>query len=66
VSGVVPEVEAVTLEPARTIRWNTTILERYLDANLETRLVFQRHLGRDLAGKLRQVTAHGADRAGVS
>jgi CRP-like cAMP-binding protein len=62
-SGVVPELEAVTSGPTRTIRWDTAILERYLDANPETRNVFQRHLARDLAGKLRQVTTHGSGTA---
>jgi hypothetical protein len=62
-SGVVPEVEAVTSEPTRTIRWDAAILERYLDANPETRNVFQRHLARDLADKLRHVTTHGSGSA---
>ena len=62
-SGVVPDVEATTVEPTRTIRWDVAILERYLDANPETRNVFQKHLARDLAGKLRQATAHGAESA---
>jgi CRP-like cAMP-binding protein len=56
-SGVASDVEAVTVEPTRLIRWEVEGLERYLDANPETRNVFQRHLARDLAGKLRQVTA---------
>ena len=55
-SGVASDVEAVTVEPTRLIRWDAEVLERYLDANPETRNVFQRHIARDLAGKLRQVT----------
>ena len=52
-SGAVPEVDAVTTEPSRTVRWEVALLERYLNANPETRNLFQRHLSRDLAGKLR-------------
>ena len=53
--GVVPDVDAMTAEPTRTIRWNVESLQRYLDANPDTRNLFQQHLARDLAGKLRQV-----------
>ena len=56
-SGAVPEVDAVTMEPSRTVRWEAAILERYLNANPETRNLFQRHLSRDLAGKLRRLGA---------
>jgi hypothetical protein len=54
-SGAQAEVDAVTTEVTRTIRWNAATLERYLDANPETRNVFQRHLARDLAGKLERL-----------
>jgi len=54
-SGAVAEVDAVTTEPARTVRWQAGTLERYLNANPETRNLFQRHLARDLAGKLQRV-----------
>ena len=46
------EVDAVTMEPARTLRWDVETLERYLDAHPETRNVFQRHVARDLAKKV--------------
>jgi CRP-like cAMP-binding protein len=55
-SGTVPEVDAVTVEPARTLRWDVGTLQRYLDAHPETRNAFQRHLARDLAGKLQRVS----------
>jgi hypothetical protein len=51
-SGARSEVDAVSTEVTRTLRWNAATLERYLDANPETRNLFQRHLARDLAGKL--------------
>jgi CRP-like cAMP-binding protein len=56
-SGAVPEVDAVSMEPSRTVRWEVAILERYLNANPETRNLFQRHLSRDLAGKLGRMSA---------
>ena len=51
-SGACAGVDAVATDVTRTIRWNAATLERYLDANPETRNLFQRHLARDLAGKL--------------
>jgi CRP-like cAMP-binding protein len=54
-SGAVAEVDAVTTEPTRTVRWDAGTLERYLNANPETRNLFQRHLARDLAGKLQRL-----------
>jgi len=51
-SGAPAEVDAVTIEPVRAMRWEVGTLERYLAANPETRITMQRHLGRDLAGKL--------------
>jgi hypothetical protein len=55
-SGTAPEVDAVTVEPARTLRWDVGTLQRYLDAHPETRIVLQRHLARDLAGKLERAS----------
>ena len=55
-SGAVPEVDAVTVEPARTLRWDVGTLQRYLDAHPETRNALQRHLARDLAGKLQRMS----------
>lgn len=52
VTGAVAEMDAVTAEPARTLQWDGATLERHLNAHPETRNVLQRHLARDLAGKL--------------
>jgi Popeye protein conserved region len=52
VSGVTSDVEAVVVEPVRCMRWEVEPLERYLAANPETRIVLQKHLARDLAGKM--------------
>ena len=54
-SGTRAEVDAAATEVTRTVRWNAATLERYLDANPETRSLFQRHLARDLAGKLERL-----------
>jgi hypothetical protein len=54
-SGARAEFDAVTADATRTIRWNAATLERYLDANPETRNLFQRHLARDLAGKVERL-----------
>lgn len=51
-SGVPSDVDAVASEPVRLLRWEVETLERYLDANPETRIVMQQHLARDLASKL--------------
>ena len=56
-SGVPAEVDGVTVEPTRTVRWEAVTLERYLGANPETRNLFQRHLAKDLAGKVRRLAA---------
>jgi hypothetical protein len=50
--GAVSDVDAVTVEPARMLQWDVATLERYLNAHPETRIVLQRHLARDLTGKL--------------
>jgi len=54
-TGASSMVDAVAVEPARTVRWDAGTLERYLEANPETRNVFQRHLARDLAGKVQRL-----------
>ena len=56
-SGVPAEVDAVTVEPGRAMRWELGALERYLTANPETRTVMLQHLARDLAGKVERVAA---------
>jgi CRP-like cAMP-binding protein len=56
-SGTVSEVDAVAVEPVRNVKWIAGTLERYLDANPDTRTALQRHLSRDLAVKVRQLTS---------
>ena len=55
-SGAAAEVDAVTIEPVRSVCWEVGTLERYLSANPETRLIWQSHVAHDLAGKLHRVT----------
>jgi CRP-like cAMP-binding protein len=54
-SGAKAEVNAVSIEPLRALRWQASTLQRYLDAHPDTRNVFQRHLARDLAGKMLRI-----------
>ena len=49
---VLGDLDAVTVEPLRAMRWQIGTLQKYLSANPETRAVLQRHLARDLAGKI--------------
>jgi CRP-like cAMP-binding protein len=51
-NGIPSNVDAVTVEPLRAMRWQIGTLQKYLSANPETRAVMQRHLARDLAGKV--------------
>jgi hypothetical protein len=51
-NGIPSNVEAVTVEPLRAMRWQIGTLDKYLSANPETRNVMQRHLAHDLAGKI--------------
>jgi CRP-like cAMP-binding protein len=55
-SGIPAEVDAVTVEPGRAMRWEVPALERYLTANPETRTVMLQHIARDLAEKVERVT----------
>jgi hypothetical protein len=55
--GIPAEVDAVTVEPGRAMRWEVGALERYLTANAETRTVLLQHVARDLAAKVGRVTA---------
>jgi hypothetical protein len=59
-SGSPAEVDAVAIEPVRALRWEVETLERYLTANPEVRIVLQRHLTRDLAGKFVSYVRHDA------
>jgi len=55
-SGIPAEVDAVTVEPGRAMRWELGTLQRYLAANPETRTVILQDVTRDLAGKMEHVT----------
>jgi hypothetical protein len=56
-NGIPANVDAVTMEPVRALRWEIQTLKKYLHADPETRTVMQRHLAHDLAGKIgRRVT----------
>ena len=56
-SGVHADFEAVVEEPVRAIRWQLGTLERYLNANPDTRTAMQRHLARDLAMKVEHLAS---------
>jgi len=58
-SGAVADVDAIAAEPVRTLRWEASTLERYLDAHPDSRDALQRHLSRDLAGKVRRLGDSG-------
>ena len=51
-TGLPADVDAVPIEPVRAYCWQIDTLDRYLVANPEVRIAVQRHLARDLAGKL--------------
>jgi hypothetical protein len=55
-SGIPADMNAVTVEPGRAMRWEVGALDRYLAANPETRTVMLREVARDLAGKMERVT----------
>ena len=59
-SGAPAEVDAVAIEQVRALCWEIDTLERYLTANPEVRIVLQRHLALDLAGKLVSYVQRGA------
>ena len=54
-SGHTPDLDVVVVEPVRAVRLEVGTLERYLNANPETRIVMQQHLARDLTGKLERL-----------
>jgi len=54
-SGTVADVDAVAMEPVRNVRWAAGTLDCYLDAHPDIRTAVQRHLSRDLAGKVRRL-----------
>lgn len=51
-SGVTADADAVVVEPVRCVRWEVEPLDRFLAANPETRIILQKYLARDLAGKV--------------
>jgi hypothetical protein len=58
-SGLPTDFDAVVEEPARVVRWPIQVLEKYLDANPQMRILMQRHLARELSGKVgRLVNTH--------
>ena len=58
-SGLQAEVDATVENPVRAIRWQVATLERYLNANPDTRIAMQRHLARDLAMKVTHLARSG-------
>src|SRR5206468_5143566 len=62
-SGIPAEVDAITVEPGRAMRWEVGALERYLSANPETRTVMLQHVARDLAEKVEHVTRADRNRS---
>ena len=54
-SGVPAEVDAVAVEPSRTLRWDISTLKSYLDANPDIRNAVQRQMARDLAAKVQRL-----------
>ena len=51
-TGAFSDADAVAAGPVRTMHWEIETLDRYLATNPDTRIVMQRHLVHDLAGKL--------------
>ncbi len=62
-SGIPAEVDAVTVEPGRAMRWEVGALERYLTANPEARTVMLQHVARDLAEKVERATRADRNRS---
>lgn len=56
-SGIQADVEAVVETPARAMRWQVDTLQKYLNANPDTRTAMQRHLAHDLATKMGHLTS---------
>jgi len=54
--GAVPDVDAIAAEPVRCVIWDVKSLQRFLDANVDTRIVLQKHLARDLASKVQRLS----------
>ena len=56
-SGIPADVDAVTVGPVRSVRWQVATLLKYLEANPETRTAMQRHLAHDLARKVERLSS---------
>jgi len=56
-NGIPSNVDAVTVEPLRAMCWQIGTFQKYHSATPETRTVMQRHLARDLAGKIGRLVA---------
>jgi hypothetical protein len=54
-SGARAEIDATTVEETRTLQWNVATFDKYLAANPDTRVLLQRHLARDLGGKVERL-----------
>lgn len=50
------EIDALVTEPVRAVSWKAEVVDRYLAANPETRVVLQRYLAHDLAGKIESLS----------
>ena len=59
-SGLQADVEAVVENRVRAMRWKVGTLERYLNANPDTRTAMQRHIARDLAMKVEHLVSNPA------
>jgi CRP-like cAMP-binding protein len=56
-SGLQADVEAIVEIRVRAMRWKIGTLERYLNANPDTRTAMQRHISRDLAMKVEHLVS---------
>jgi CRP-like cAMP-binding protein len=61
-SGLPADFDAVAEEPVRTVRWQLGVLQKYLDANPDMRIVMQRHLARELSRKVERLAGAAAGR----
>jgi CRP-like cAMP-binding protein len=54
-SGIPADFDAVVEDSVRAVRWDIGTLQKYLNANPDMRIVMQRHLARELSGKLERL-----------
>jgi CRP-like cAMP-binding protein len=59
-SGLPADFDVVVEEPVRSVRWQVGVLQKYLNANPEMRIVMQRHLARELSRKVGQLAKDAA------